>query len=137
MSGKTIECRAATEYGYTDNPYDAGYILPTGEMLDFSEGAGMGRIVDHRNVAQFFNYDNTEYAATTKQMIKFMRRGNIRVMPEGKCIEFSKAPTSAQLRTIRDIAEWFGDDMIIEKSTANGNSSTLIGGYHDLLRVVR
>ena len=128
----TIEQRAIKEYGITDSAYDAGYILADGQMLDFSEGGGMGRVQDHRNICQFFKYDPTEYAVTTKQMIKFMKRGNIRVMPESCGIEFAKLPNRAQYRTIKAMCSDFGArNMIIEQTAKNGNNATLIGDFYE------
>lgn len=127
----TIEQRAIKEYGTTDSAYAAGYILPEGQMLDFSEGGG-GRTQDHRNVCQFFRYDPTEYAATSKQMIKFMRRGNIRVMPESCGIEFAKLPTNAQYRTIKSLCAAFGaHNMMIERTDKSGYSAEPIGDFYD------
>jgi hypothetical protein len=128
----TIEEKAIKEYGITDSFYDAGYILPDGQLLDYSEGRGMGRTQDHRNVCQFFKYDPSEYAVTTKQMVKFMKRGNIRVMPESNCIEFYKLPTKEQYKAIKYIASDVGaHNMIIEQSSKNGMHSNPIGDFYD------
>lgn len=132
---KTIEQRAAKEYGITQSVFNAGYMLKTGEMLDFSEGGDMGRCQDHRNIAQFFHYNPAEYAATTKQMIKFINRGNIRIMPESASIEFSIMPNKSQLYSIREIEKDFrsiGKKLTIEKS--KGNCSELIGNYQALIQ---
>jgi hypothetical protein len=44
-----LEERAINEYGETDDPIKAGYILSNGKLLDFSEG-GDERSLDHRNI---------------------------------------------------------------------------------------
>lgn len=43
--------RAISHYGLTADPREAGYILPDGSLLDFSEGGRGQRSQDHRNVS--------------------------------------------------------------------------------------
>lgn len=130
----TIEKRAVKLYGTTVSVFNAGYMLQDGTMLDFSEGGGEGRCIDHRNISYFYNYDKYEYGVLTKQMLKFMARGNIRIMPESASIEFTIKPTKDQLYIIREISKDFrriGRELTIEKS--KGNHSDIIGNYQDLL----
>lgn len=64
-------------------------------------------------------------------MVKFMKRGNIRVMPESKGIEFYKVPTKEQYRTIKLMAREYGaHNMIIEQSTKEGMHSNYIGDFY-------
>jgi hypothetical protein len=46
-----VRRQAVLEYGTTDDPTTVGFILADGTWLDFGEGAGMGRTLDHRNIA--------------------------------------------------------------------------------------
>lgn len=46
------QARAVRLYGTTDNPASAGFVLTSGDWLDFNEGRSGNRAQDHRNVAQ-------------------------------------------------------------------------------------
>lgn len=47
------QARAVRLYGTTDDPGSAGFVLTSGDWLDFNEGRGGGqRAQDHRNIAQ-------------------------------------------------------------------------------------
>ena len=89
--------RAIKEYGTTSNSRLAGYMLPDGKYLDFSEGQGY-RTVDHRNVG--IAYENTADGGW-KYMVDFMRRGAIRIKPESDGFELMVEPTPEQRRMLR------------------------------------
>jgi hypothetical protein len=140
MARTTVEARAIKFYGTTQSVFNAGYLLQDGTMLDFSEGGNEGRCTDHRNISYFYNYDPSEYAIRTKIMVRFMSRGNIRVMPESGSIELVKKPTKYQMSVIREIAKDFersGRELVIEKTTDikfGGVNSEIIGDYRDLIQ---
>lgn len=46
------QARAVRVYGTTENPHSAGFVLTSGDWLDFSGGRGGQRAQDHRNIAQ-------------------------------------------------------------------------------------
>ena len=51
--GRTVAARQALakkHYGLTDDPESVGFILSNGDWIDFSEGQGGPRGLDHRNV---------------------------------------------------------------------------------------
>jgi hypothetical protein len=119
----TIEERAKKHYGITTVPEFAGYMLPDGKMLNFSDG-GYQRDQDHRNISYFYKTKDGDGCFGT-YMYKFMRRGNIRCSCNECCygFEFSKLPTKEQWITLRDIhrdAEEMGKSFIIEKKMPNG-----------------
>lgn len=105
--------KAVAEYGLTGSIYDAGYLLPDGSMLDFSEGGGMGRTQDHRNVGQVLlpavarRYEAV-YGGHSKAMAYFMAAGAIRILAQpGRDgdlgVDLVAHPTSEQYR---EIAQW-------------------------------
>jgi len=99
--------KAAREWGTTDNPYDAGYILPDGSLLDMSEGGGEGRTLDHRAVQGILQRDYPRQGA----MVEFMSRGAIRMhaSPRERALflDVVRRPTDAQDSTIRRLVPWF------------------------------
>lgn len=114
-----IEERAKKYYGTTNIFEFAGYILPNGEMLNFSYG-GYQRDEDHRNIGCFFSK-----AQGWVSMVKFMRRGNIRVCcsSSGFHFEFIRKPTREQIRTMQEaykVARLNGLPYMIEQSSVNG-----------------
>lgn len=98
-----LEQDAVKHFGKTYNWNETGYILTDGSRLDFSGrhegGSGGGRYEDHRDIAQLDAYSDYEGTAA---MIDFMKRGNIRIIPEVDGINLSVRPTKAQENTLTD-----------------------------------
>ena len=123
-----LESKALKTFGTTECFELAGYILPNGEMLNFSY-SGYQREEDHRIIGQFF-----KKAQGTEAMIKFMRRGNIRVMCHKSAyhLEYIKEPTSMQKRRIleaKKVAHSMGIDFMLEESYPNGKSKDFKEDY--------
>lgn len=97
--------RAIRHYGLTDHWPSAGYILPDGSLLDFSEGGGMGRVQDHRNVGFLLRQTKRDMSGF-EVMEKFIHlTGAIRFMPESIGFDIYEPPTSEQIRTMLEIIE--------------------------------
>ena len=98
-----LEQEAVKHFGHTYSWAETGYVLTDGSRLDFSgrhEGSGGGgRYEDHRDIAQLDAYSGLQ---GTDAMIDFMKRGNIRVIPEVDGINLSVRPTRAQENTLAD-----------------------------------
>ena len=98
-----LEQEAVKHFGHTYSWAETGYVLTDGSRLDFSgrhEGSGGGgRYEDHRDIAQLDAYRDVQ---GTDAMIDFMKRGNIRIIPEIDGINLSVRPTRAQENTIAD-----------------------------------
>jgi hypothetical protein len=99
-------------FGLTESYPEAGYILPSGDLLDFSgasQGSGGGsRYLDHRDIWQAFpDYEGSGYDA----MSEFMAMGNIRMnfsMHRGEhdvSFDIAKLPTYAQKRVMKDMTQ--------------------------------
>lgn len=98
-----LEQEAVKHFGHTYSWAETGYVLTDGSRLDFSgrhEGSGGGgRYEDHRDIAQLDAYRDVQ---GTDAMIDFMKRGNIRIIPEIDGINLSVRPTRAQENTLAD-----------------------------------
>jgi hypothetical protein len=99
--------RAIKFYGLTDNPYDAFYITPDGQMLDSSgrnQGSSSGgRNIDHRNVSHLIKKQDSSW---TRQMYHFMMRsGCIRMDVRSQFITSVNVPNRYQRATIAQIFE--------------------------------
>lgn len=120
----TIESDVLKRYGKTYNWKETGYILRDGNRLDLSgrnEGASGGyRQVDHRDI---FYEDSGD--SGTSAMIDFMRRGNIRVIPESPGINLQLEPTESQYEKIADLVSRLGFKekyFTVDFDDANGNT---------------
>ena len=120
MIRKTIETRAKAEWGTTEVPQFAVYMLTDGSMLNGSFG-GFQRDRDHREINEFMPHINNSKPYEGYPYIRrFMNRGNIRMSCNRESInlQFWKTPTIEQWRTIKTIlkeAREFGLSIYIEK----------------------
>ena len=94
---------AKTTKGVTDSLRLAGYVLPDGELLDFSghrHGAdGGSRQEDHRQL----NLPVKGNLSGTDLMVAFMNLGAIRIDANSGMVDISTKPTTEQLQTIRSV----------------------------------
>lgn len=130
---KTLFACAANEYGTTENPQEAGYILPDGSMLDFSDGEGM-RDTDHRNINGAFSDAGIQLPdnwSRTDAMCEFIRRGAIRYIPECNGFNMCQEPTREQYRTIKRIIRQMGGCTDIDFD-GNDGSTLLSVHYNDV-----
>lgn len=144
-SGKELEAKAVEEYGITENPLLAGFILRDGRFLDFSEGSGM-RAQDHRNVGGLFSTEELKAVEgeRTLMMWEFMARtGAIRIIPEGCGAEAPNTfPTRAQARSINDYALVCKGTIFLDiwkrgNPRAKNSGIFVAGSVDDLLRTAR
>lgn len=132
--------RAKEEFGTTENPACAGYILPDGEMLNLcTEGQGH-RDQDHRQVrpvvVEALQAAGEQVDADmdrTDAMNKFIAAGAIRMhlADENVVLDYSKKPTPEQERTLRGILE-MREEAYIDLTDKNGQiAATEIFGTPD------
>lgn len=127
-----IEEKAKSKFGLTNSYELAGYMFENGEMLNLSY-MGYQRDEDHRTISQFFSTANY-----TDAMLKFMRRGNIRIMCSKShyFFEFIKKPTKEQLHMII-VAYLYAYknniEFMVEKSDSKGRSIKCYYSINDLL----
>ena len=117
----TEQAEAEKRFGTTMDFNEAGFILPDGKMLRFTDDANAGaRNYDHRAIGMVYGVDvnlaknhgfNME---SNRHMNRFVEDGGIRFDPgdpdydmgAGMQLSKSKALTKAQERTIRDFIAW-------------------------------
>lgn len=109
---------AKEEYGVTEDFDNAGYILPSGEMLDFSEG-GNGRTIDHRNIGDITGEGESENRYD--YVNRFKNAGAVRIVPESNGLDMNGMPSKEQMKTIKDFARHTGGEMTIDFTDADGN----------------
>lgn len=105
--------RAVRVFGLTDDPAEAGYLLPDGSFLDFSgsrEGGPHGqRAYDHRQIEVLFPHVD-EQVSRWVYMYRFMKLGAIRIYTNVGIdrrylfATFVTRPTKQQLRVIAQLA---------------------------------
>ena len=100
-TARKVFARAVKEWGLTEDPGLAGYILPNGTMLDLSGGSGT-RAYDHRQVGGFLEPSEHGRGATDG-MHEFMDLGAIRWMPEGSGVDIRVPPTKQQYARLEQI----------------------------------
>lgn len=117
----TEQAEAEKRFGTTTDFNEAGFILPDGKMLRFTDDANAGaRNYDHRAIGMVYGVDvnltknhgfNME---SNRHMNRFVEDGGIRFDPgdpdydmgAGMQLSKSKPLTKAQERTIRDFIAW-------------------------------
>ena len=117
---------AKEHYGVTKNFNAAGYMLPDGSLLDFSEANDGGnpnqRSLDHRDIEGIIMDEGTEYESRWMYIADFLNEGAIRVLPESAGINLSVAPTAEQRSKLFDFIYKYGGEVILEISDDRMNS---------------
>lgn len=99
----TIEQLLLKDYGETREPCFATWLLRDGTLINGSI-EGRQRDIDHRCISHYYKRSKFEDPGSAYlYILKFMRRGNIRVCCNefGYGFEFTKQPSLQQLKTIR------------------------------------
>lgn len=107
---------AKDEFGTTTDFREAGYLLPDGSMLDFSEkrdgGPAGQRSQDHRSISRVMN--DVNYDTMTEYLDDFMNEGAIRLLPESGTFSIAKQPTKAQKNLLRDFIYRYDGEVEVE-----------------------
>ena len=121
---------AMQKYGVTNNFNAAGYMLPDGSLLDFSEANDGGdpnrRSLDHRDIEGIIMDEGREYDSRHLYIVDFMNEGAIRMMPESDGINLSVAPSAGQREKLLDYFYKKNGYIILEISNENGGSATYV-----------
>lgn len=132
-----IEQRLLKDYGETKYPELATWLLADGTLIDGSF-EGYQRDVDHRDISRYFQRSVRENPGSAYcYVIKFMRRGNIRMCCNsfGYCAELRCIPTQNQLRVLAHIMNKARRNLIqtyVEWQSKRGVSYS--GRWHDYLQ---
>lgn len=107
---------AKKEFGTTNNFNVAGFMLPDGSLLDFSEeGAPTNqRTLDHREIEGIIMDEGREYDNRWQYLADFMNEGAIRLLPECAGINLMHAPTAEQRKRLFDIIYKYNGEVILE-----------------------
>ena len=103
---------AKNEFGTTTDMREAGYLLPDGSMLDFSDGERGTRTLDHRNIAGIIT-DRT-YDTRTEYMDDFVNEGAIRLIPESGTFSIAQQPTKEQKNILRNFIYRYNGEVDVE-----------------------
>lgn len=99
----------------------AGYLLPDGEMLNFSED-GYTRTMDHRQVMEALSpsdKDRIVPGSNTHALIRFLNYGCVRLM--GNNFECSRPLTREQERTLAQEIPYMEDFFYVDISNELGH----------------
>lgn len=117
---------AKSHYGVTKNFNAAGYMLPDGSLLDFSEANDGGdpnsRSLDHRDIEGVIMDNGVEYDSRWMYIADFMNEGAIRLLPESAGINMIQAPTEEQRNKIFDFIYKYNGEVILEINDERLNS---------------
>lgn len=107
---------AKNEFGTTRDFREAGYLLPDGSMLDFSEKNNGGepgrRGADHRDIARVIN--DRSYGTMTEYLDDFINEGAIRLIPESGAFSVAKQPTKEQKNMLRNFIYRYNGEVEVE-----------------------
>lgn len=107
---------AKNEFGTTRDFREAGYLLPDGSMLDFSEKNNGGepgrRGADHRDIARVIN--DRSYGTMTEYLDDFINEGAIRLIPESGAFSVAQQPTKEQKNMLRNFIYRYNGEVEVE-----------------------
>lgn len=117
-----LDGAAFTLYGSTDDPDMAGYVTPSGTMLNFSV-EGRQRDIDHREVSELFENEpdppEDEPGGNRACMDRLLSLGFIRLTICG--IDLCREPTEAQYRALARAYRFWNDRPVqVEFSSPSG-----------------
>jgi len=118
-----VEKAALKQYGETNSLHRAGFISPSGYLLDFSEGTN-SRVQDHRNIGYTLetvpNLNLGEYAtdkwkrSTSWGMYAVLDMGFIRYIPESHSLDMRQMPSQEQFEIIRRLIRQQNGKVIVQ-----------------------
>lgn len=100
----TIEQRLVKDYGFTDNPRFAVWMLRDGSYINGTL-EGCQRDIDHHEICTYYKASKQQAPGSYGIYVyKFMNRGNIRVGCSecGWCYEMTVMPSTDQVRQMCD-----------------------------------
>jgi hypothetical protein len=118
-----VEKAAIKEYGTVDSLNRAGYITPSGYLLDFSEGTG-NRVQDHRNIGYTLetvpNLNIGEYGgdkwkhSASWALYAVLDMGFIRYIPESYGVDMRRMPSQEQFQILRDLIKQRNGKVLVQ-----------------------
>ena len=121
---------AKKKYGATNNFNAAGYMLPDGTLLDFSEANDGGnpnqRSLDHRDIEGIIMDEGREYDTRYHYIVDFVNEGAIRMLPESAGFQLSVPPTAEQRSRLMDYFYKHNGEVIMEITNENGGNEAYV-----------
>ena len=121
---------AKRKYGATNNFNAAGYMLPDGTLLDFSEANDGGnpnqRSLDHRDIEGIIMDEGREYDTRYHYIVDFVNEGAIRMLPESAGFQLSVPPTAEQRSRLMDYFYKHNGEVIMEITNENGGNEAYV-----------
>ena len=116
---------AIEEFGTTSSLRRAGYILPNGTLLNFTESEGYRRDIDHRSICVVYTENNIpiwddEYQGN--YIVDFMNHGAIRCDVNTGLIDITKEPTDEQYFVLRQFMRMNDGEAYVDISDEVGNT---------------
>jgi hypothetical protein len=129
ISSKQQLIKAKSKFGTTGNFYEAGYITPEGELLDFSGkndgGTPNMRSLDHRDISIIYDtsIDGTDALIKFQKETKSIRFGKYNSKKYGDSVYFDliEKPNKKQIELMK-LAIIDADDVIFERTDAKGTT---------------
>jgi len=126
---------AKTVKGTTHDINEAGYILPDGDLLDYS-GKNVGgpagkREEDHRQIDLPLMHD----ASGTGLMNAFMKEGAIRILTSSHSVDLAAPPTPIQISKIREVLT--DGDGVIDLRDGDRTDYIEVDDVDDAIRDIR
>lgn len=121
---------AIERFGTTQSLRRAGYILPNGTLLDFSEVDT--RDVDHRSISIVYTDNNIPIWSDEYQynyVVDFMNHGAIRCDVNTGLIDLTQEPTHEQYFVLRQFMRISGGEAYVDITDEVGN--TIHSFYYD------
>ena len=114
---------AIEEFGTTSSLRRAGYILPNGTLLKFSDGDS--RDVDHRSICLVYENNNIPIWSDEYQynyVVDFMNHGAIRCDVNTGLIDLTQEPTKEQYFVLRQFMRMSGGEAYVDITDEVGNT---------------
>lgn len=121
---------AIEKFGTTQSLRRAGYILPNGKLLNFSETDR--RDIDHRSIKIVYTENDIDIWSTDYQynyVVDFMRHGAIRCDVNTGLIDLIQEPTREQYFVLRQFMRLSGGEAYVDITDEFGN--TIHSFYYD------
>ena len=114
---------AIEEFGTTSSLRRAGYILPNGTLLKFSDGDS--RDVDHRSIKLIYTENDIPIWSDEYQcnyIVDFMNHGAIRCDVNACLIDLTQEPTKEQYFVLRQFMRMSGGEAYVDITDEVGNT---------------
>ena len=114
---------AVEEFGTTSSLRRAGYILPNGTLLKFSDGDT--RDVDHRSICVVYTENDIPIWSDEYQynyVVDFMNHGAIRCDVNTGLIDLTQEPTKEQYFVLRQFMRMSGGEAYVDITDEVGNT---------------